>query len=206
MFSPAKAITAGALVFALGGVLLIAQPFDQPRVSVPGAETDAAVDGMGEAWITGTMAFASGCEGGEPVVQDGLIVVREHRCGPQVWTSDDPRFGGTGTSTWNSDQRIVDGKWFAVASMTVDVRGESGGWACVAPTQLIRGPAATTDFGEPVQGTELLDCTGDGDNSGLTAILVLDQGPSSTSPKGGGAIEGLIFEGVVPPLPGAAGE
>jgi len=29
MFSPAQVITAGALVFALGGVLLIAQPFDQ---------------------------------------------------------------------------------------------------------------------------------------------------------------------------------
>ena len=35
MFSPVKAITAGALVFALGGVMLIAQPFEQ-RGSVPG--------------------------------------------------------------------------------------------------------------------------------------------------------------------------
>jgi hypothetical protein len=41
MFSPVKAITAGALVFALGGVLLIAQPFDQQRGTVPGAATDA---------------------------------------------------------------------------------------------------------------------------------------------------------------------
>ena len=29
MLSPVKAITAGALVFAIGGVFLIAQPFDQ---------------------------------------------------------------------------------------------------------------------------------------------------------------------------------
>ena len=41
MFSPVKAITAGALVFAVGGVLLIAQPFDQQRGTVPGAATDA---------------------------------------------------------------------------------------------------------------------------------------------------------------------
>ena len=40
MFSPAKAITAGALVFTLGGVLLIAQPFDQQGAGVPGAATD----------------------------------------------------------------------------------------------------------------------------------------------------------------------
>ena len=43
MFSPVKAITAGALVFALGGVLLIAQPFDQQGGSVPGAATDADI-------------------------------------------------------------------------------------------------------------------------------------------------------------------
>ena len=39
MFSPVKAITAGALVFAVGGLLLIAQPFDQPGVGVPGAQS-----------------------------------------------------------------------------------------------------------------------------------------------------------------------
>ena len=38
MLSPVKAITAGALVFAIGGALLIAQPFDQ-HGSVPGAAT-----------------------------------------------------------------------------------------------------------------------------------------------------------------------
>jgi len=42
MFSPVKAITAGALVFAIGGVMLIAQPFDQ-QASVPGAATEAGL-------------------------------------------------------------------------------------------------------------------------------------------------------------------
>jgi hypothetical protein len=39
MLSPVKAITAAALVFAIGGVMLIAQPFDQ-HASVPGATAD----------------------------------------------------------------------------------------------------------------------------------------------------------------------
>ena len=38
MLSPVKAITAGALVFALSGAFLIAQPFDQ-QASVPGAQS-----------------------------------------------------------------------------------------------------------------------------------------------------------------------
>ena len=39
MFSPAKAITAGALVFAIGGVMLMAQPFHQ-QGSVPKRSND----------------------------------------------------------------------------------------------------------------------------------------------------------------------
>ena len=45
MFGPIKAIIAGALVFALGGLFLVAQPSDQ-QVSVPGVPTD---EGIGEA-------------------------------------------------------------------------------------------------------------------------------------------------------------
>ncbi len=41
MFSPAKAIIAGALAFGIGSVVLIAQPFGQRAGSVPGAATDA---------------------------------------------------------------------------------------------------------------------------------------------------------------------
>ena len=39
MFSPVKTITAGALAFAIGGVFLVAQPFDQ-RSEAPGAEVE----------------------------------------------------------------------------------------------------------------------------------------------------------------------
>jgi len=57
MLSPAKAITAGALVFALGGVVLMAQSFDQQGDSVPGAATDAEpvapVEFTSKAWFSG---------------------------------------------------------------------------------------------------------------------------------------------------------
>jgi len=50
MFSPVKAIAAGLFVFAIGGALFIAQPFDQ-QGSVPGA----AAPGVAE----GTLAWAN---------------------------------------------------------------------------------------------------------------------------------------------------
>jgi len=67
MFSPAKAITAGALVFAIGGVLLIAQPFDQQGGSVPGAATDI--------------------ERAAPVEFTGRFVVGQHRASRRHQTS-----------------------------------------------------------------------------------------------------------------------
>jgi len=44
MFSPVKAVAAGALVFALGGMFLIAQPFGQQRDNVPVAEIGGYVE------------------------------------------------------------------------------------------------------------------------------------------------------------------
>ncbi|MEA2026800.1 MAG: hypothetical protein U9O18_08910, partial [Chloroflexota bacterium] len=43
MLSPVKAITAGAIIFALGGAFLIAQPFDREGGGVPGAESSEPV-------------------------------------------------------------------------------------------------------------------------------------------------------------------
>ena len=60
MFSPAKAITAAALVFGIGSVMLIAQPFDQQGGSVPGAATDTGpVDPV---WVTGTESLGPDCK------------------------------------------------------------------------------------------------------------------------------------------------
>jgi hypothetical protein len=55
MFSPAKALIAGALVFGIGGALLVAAPIQQPS-SVPEAETE----GVAPTWVTGSMQHVDG--------------------------------------------------------------------------------------------------------------------------------------------------
>ena len=80
MFSPVKAITAGALVFAIGGAFLIAQPFGQQGDSAPGAQS-TFLPGV-EVTVTPTCDVP--------------------RC---TWTASDPRLTGTvtirnGTSTF----------------------------------------------------------------------------------------------------------
>ncbi len=72
MFSPVKAITVGALVFAIGGTFLIAQPFGQQGDSVPGAQS-AFLPGV-EVTVTQTCDF--------PVC---------------TWTASDPRLTGAST-------------------------------------------------------------------------------------------------------------
>jgi hypothetical protein len=83
MFSPATAIIAGALVLGLGGVMLIAQPFDQ-RTSPPGAATDTAPEapveftGVGCLDISSTMSIVN---------DDGAWVSRRYR---STGTLDEP--------------------------------------------------------------------------------------------------------------------
>lgn len=92
MFSPAKAITAGALVFALGGVLLIAQPFDQ-RSSVPGAATDTMDPCTAPITaVSGTIHWGTTSDEEPAVLVDGVThskVIHLSR-----WDMDDDRLDG----------------------------------------------------------------------------------------------------------------
>jgi hypothetical protein len=96
MFSPVKAITAGALVFALGGVLLIAQPFDQQGGIVPGAATDA--EGESTA-VTGT-SVCGPWKAGSPQLSSlpYSLTGQVLRC---TETASDPRVTGTNTAVIN---------------------------------------------------------------------------------------------------------
>ena len=120
MFSPVKAITAGALVFAIGGVLLIAQPFDQQGSSVPGAATDAEPAQTVE--VTGQVAF-------------------DHPGNPETWTTNDLRLTGTGgwAATEGSPMErppsyflggrfleTDDGTWRQLPVPTVNIPGDEG--------------------------------------------------------------------------------
>ena len=191
MFSPVKAITAGALVFAIGGVFLIAQPFDQQGTSVPGAETEA----IAPTWVTGTVQVASSCSGPDSIEVDGDV---RHEwvieCSPQTWTSSDPRLTGEVSRRWNEDVFQTDEGSITVAMDAAYLRNDDGGWAC-SNSSLLRGSGMSS---EDVTGeTFTHTCIGDGGYAGLSAILVLDQAGAGNSE----GIVGLIFSGDFPPLP-----
>jgi hypothetical protein len=190
MFSPAKAIAAGAVVFALGGVMLINQPFDQ-RSSAPGASIDAQAEGP--VFLTGTLQLAPTCASSpRDDVPIAALAVGAYRCGPQAWRTDDPRLTGEATSLWNADvYRGVDGgPVVTVRAGTYEVRNDAGGWLC-HHAGVVRGTGifAFPDLGETVT------CLGDGGHEGLSAVLELDW---SVSPV---TIQGLIFPGEMPPFP-----
>ncbi len=110
MFSPVKAIIAGALVFALGGLYLVAGPIDQPKTAVPGAEVT-------EAPLAVSVGSACGNVLAVPVV-----------C---TWTASDPRLTGSMTHEWIRP-KVVDGQ--ITADLSDD--GVRVGWADAA----VEGP------------------------------------------------------------------
>jgi hypothetical protein len=192
MFSPAKAITAGALVFAIGGVLLIAQPFDQQGGGVPGAATDA--EAVPATWVTGDITFAPSCSGPTREVDAGVRRERDYLCEPQRWTSSDPRLTGEAAAHWNADVYEPDGdapgSSISVTTVAYYLRNEAGGWACHS-NALAHGYGSNAAY----ETGETAMCVGDGEYDGLSAILVVD---FATSPA---TFVGLIFPGDAPPLP-----
>ena len=195
MFSPAKAITAAALVFGIGGAMLIAQPFDQQGGSVPGAATDTAP--VAPVWVTGTESIGPACEDPTSSTDDGVVVrTRGWHCDP-TWETSDPRLTGDVTARWNADvYRMEDGENTTLAAGTYDLRNDGGGWHCEYADALKQGPDEETDGLNDKTAT----CIGGDGYDGLTAVLFFRWAGNSSS------IEGLLFGGDVPPLPETAGE
>jgi hypothetical protein len=191
MLSPVKAITAGAIVFAIGGAFLIAQPFQQ-QSSVPGAEAEAAAP----TWVTGTVQPAQSCSDWTSVVEIDVIRSRNFECGPQTWTSSDPRLTGEVARRWSEDTyRIGDGAGSKTVSLDAAyLRNEGGGWACSA-IDLLDGGSVRSSIA--LTGTALT-CIGNGGYEGLSAILASEYGSGYSE-----EFVGLIFPGDFPPLPEA---
>lgn len=189
MFSPAKAITVGALIFAIGGVLLVTSPFHQPGDPVPGAAADGET-----AFVTGTIEWGGTCSDGRPVMDGGRIVMQlGASCGPHTVKSDDARLAGTSIATWNkSIHRTADERSYSIRSVVEDIRGEGGGWVCRTDAALDVGLGGNL-YPDQVQGSDFYQCAGDGDNAGLTALLVVTRAGSRDE------FEGLIFPGDLPP-------
>ncbi len=141
MFSPVKAITAGALVFALGGLFLVGQPFVQQQSAQPGAESDPAAAmadvavGPGVTYFTGTAECTS--ESGEATVVDG-IRQNQVRSTCQTATTDDRLNGtlvadntvygfGTDGGPWTSESVLTteEGSWRGTDQGVYDLYGTS---------------------------------------------------------------------------------
>lgn len=190
MLSPVTAITAGALAVALGGVLLVAQPFEQ-RGSAPAAEGEP----VAPTWVTGTISYAPLCTGPDSE-QDGAVrhdwnVV----CSPQGWRSENPRFTGEVSARWNEDVFQTDEGILSVSTGAYYLRNDDGGWAC-STSSLVKGSGL---FSEALTG-DTVRCAGEGGYEGLSALLVAQDDPLQPYPA---EFVGLIFSGDFPPVPDA---
>ena len=186
MFSPVKAITAGAIVAALGGVMLISQPFEQ-RGSVPAAEGEA----IAPTWVTGNIQPVDGsCDRGT-VTSDAGVSRSSYEC-TATWTSSDPRLTGDAWGPWIEDAYQTDEGAISVGTEAHYLQNEGGGWAC-SSAYVIKGVTPTVPTTD-----NTLTCHGSGGYEGLTAVLI-------ATPTGEFALEfsGLIFSGDLPPVPEA---
>ena len=187
MLSPAKAITAGAIVFALGGVMLIAQPFDQQGVVVPGAEVDSTVT-----VVRGQYSGGSGnWVGGEYLERPaGMIERRRDAQESGRLEMSDARLSGDATITVHIDRwRTSEVRMGDVALFwgTVVIENDGGTWE---GTHLAAdGQAPDRAF---VQRT--MQLVGSGDYEGLSAILYWTEALDLPD-----SVDGLIFSGNLPP-------
>jgi hypothetical protein len=185
MFSPVKAVTAGALVFALGGVSLIAQPFDQQGSSVPGAETDANIAPPAE--VTGRFVIpgiAANCPAGYTHENDGEVRrSRGERC-HQTWTMSDDRLNGTVTLSRNEDAP-QNGSGLVYGASAMVIENDGGTWR-QRPVLWAQLP----DFDRDRVSSRIFD--GEGDYEGFIAVLMSDPF---------GNMQGYIIDGEFPPPP-----
>jgi hypothetical protein len=184
MFSPVKAITAGALVFALGGVLLIAQPFEQGGTA-PGATTD---EGIGEVTrFEGTMGYGTTSDEGDlEALPNGVIQTRGHAYTMDIVEMSDPRLDGVVSGMWNRDQRL-SGDPVQVAVGGFRIENDDGAWQT--------RPIVDSTLPGPQETTWTVIFDGEGDYAGLTAIAKIVWGPV------GWDLDGIVIDGEVPPPP-----
>jgi hypothetical protein len=181
MFSPVKAITAGALVFAIGGVFLIAQPFDQQGASVPGAATEVAPPVEFTAtWGFGPSVRVETADGSDPTrYRDGVDNLRI------IEPASDPSFVGDVTVAYNYDEYRSTGAR-QVTSRAFSVENDVGTWRGVPHFSL------NIFSGGKTGATQVF--IGERGYEGLYAVAEL-----TTTPGQGVDVHGFIFEGEPPP-------
>ena len=184
MFSPGQAISVGALVLALGGVLFWAQPSGRLGGGAPAAEAEP----IKPTWITGQINHAPGCQRPGSVQDDTVRHEWDIVCEPQTWVSSDPRFSGSASAWWSEDIHQTDEGPITVATAAYYLKNDDGGWTCQYQSL----------YAEVVTG-DTVPCVGEGGYLGLSALLFIQPDPSRAY---GETFAGIIFSGDVPPVPG----
>ena len=185
MFSPVKAIVAGALTFALLGVLSIAQPFGQQGTTVPGAPVTSSSPAATVAPEAGPALPSATRVTGTEVVSDmvsGPITtvdgIRQMRglTATSTDTMDDPRVSGTGPIISNCTSTVTSGHSGAPTGSRT-------------PTAPGRAPGAAPIWSRGGGTEHTMWLTGSGAYEGLTYYAHVN---SSLR------IEGIIFPGEAP--------
>jgi hypothetical protein len=186
MFSPSKAIIAGALVLATCGVVLV------PLSSAAQSGSPAASEDVAPTWVTGTIQPVDGSCSRLGASDDVGVRHSAYEC-TDTWTASDPRLTGDASRPWNEDTYQTDGGEVSVGIEASHLQNEGGGWACWF--EYVQ-QGATPDH-SILEGP--FTCKGSGGYDGLMAVLV-------TTPKTGteaSEFVGLIFAGDLPAVPEA---
>jgi hypothetical protein len=198
MFSPAKAAIAGALVFGLVGVLLIAQPFGQPDGDLRHAATDSAprppVEFTGQIGCDPASADTTGpwvvVREGSTRILDGDFWQRRGHAVQQSATMSDPRLDGIHVVSEDRDEYHSGESPFPimVAAGTRRIENDEGGWQGSYSVAYLADGSITT-FTMPL--------VGEGAYEGLTALWEEQSSQTSCTLE----IRGVIIEGTVPEAP-----
>jgi len=181
MFSPAKAITAGALVFAIGGAFLIAQPFDQQGGDVPGAATDDPPGGEAAALVSGRFVSSDNDFESSDTFPFEQTVRQRGRENTGRSEMSDERLSGDVTVTDNGDFYLPD--WEDILWGTISIVNDEGTWdGRLVGTSDVLGV-----------GSKYYELVGSGAYEGLSAV-VFETEASDELHWGG-----VIFPGELPP-------
>jgi hypothetical protein len=187
MFSPVKAIAAGAIVFALGGVLLIAQPFDQQGGSVPGAATDAEREAPVE-FTARTVWDRQVSQPVQELTEDGVRTEVGGAWQFRFTETSDPRIDGTMTDNetqvfYPSGDIDPDGELWVLAGAN-RIENDGGAWQQVPRFNHILPWKPEPDGGDGVY-------VGEGGYEGYIALVESE----------GGVLRGVIIEADLPTVP-----
>ena len=176
MFSPATAVTAGALVFAIGGALLIAQPFAQ-ETGVPGAETTEVPDSVP---FTAEFLPSSGVRSLRTETVDGVTRMRDQAWTPLMRNVSDPRLDGR--LTYSEDVDVYPGS-HSFGSVTYRITNDEGAW---------QGSTAIVKEGDAYGDGSVVVLVGEGAYEGLYAWM---------DTTDWNAIRGVVFPAAPPEAP-----